>query len=91
MKNGICPKCKAEEVYAARVRTGLEHGLIVDKSTPLLNLYKDESWWPDLALLYLDYFVCRKCGYLEMFVQDIEQLEKIEDSTNWIKVSSRGG
>ncbi|MBK8902995.1 MAG: hypothetical protein IPM53_17525 [Anaerolineaceae bacterium] len=85
MKNGICPKCSSTEVYRSKAKTGLEYGLVVDRSTPLLNIYKDKSWWPDVTMLYMDFFVCRDCGCFEMYVQDIEKLDKLEDCTNWIK------
>lgn len=86
MKTGTCPKCTSTEVYRSKVKTGLDYGLVADKSPLLLNIYKDKGWWPDVNMLYMDCFVCRACGYLEMYVQDIEKLSKLEDSTNWIKV-----
>lgn len=85
MKNGICPKCTSTEVYRSKTKTGLEYGLVADKSPLLLNIYKDKGWWPDVNLLYMDHFVCRACGYFEMYVQDIAKLAKLEDCTNWVK------
>jgi len=86
MKNGTCPKCNSTEVYRSQAKTGLEYGLVVDKSTPLLNIYKDKGWWPDVTMLSMDYFVCRVCGYFEMYVQDTAGLAKLDDSTNWVKI-----
>jgi predicted nucleic-acid-binding Zn-ribbon protein len=82
MQNGLCPKCSSGEVYYSDA-TGSEHGL---HDAPLVNLYKDRKWVPDISMLELAYYLCQSCGYLDMYVRDTDQLSKLGECTNWRKV-----
>ncbi|HEY0322929.1 MAG TPA: hypothetical protein VGC66_18380 [Pyrinomonadaceae bacterium] len=31
-------------------------------------------------------YLCRACGYLEMYARDLSKLEKLEDCSNWHKL-----
>lgn len=71
MKNGQCPKCGAQEVH-------LMNGPFADTvSVPL------GSWSSASA----DYYVCVKCGYLEFYVRNPDDLPKIAEKWPRIKVS----
>ena len=82
MQNGVCPRCDASEVYASDAQ-GPQSGLSAGDGQPLLRIYKDGRWIPDITLLPMAHYVCRACGHVEMRVLDVAALEKLDDSTNW--------
>jgi predicted nucleic-acid-binding Zn-ribbon protein len=86
MREGRCPKCASEQIYYSNAK-GAQSGLSTDSGQPLLRIYKDNRFIPDISLLEMDYYLCRQCGYLEMYVRDISQLAKLDDCTNWQKVN----
>lgn len=85
MQNGICPKCDSKEVYCSDA-SGIQHGLSINRSSPLVQIFKENKWIPDVSMLELNYYLCRSCRYFEMYVRDIDQLSKLGDCTNWRKV-----
>lgn len=88
MRNGSCVKCSAETVFVA-IGKGGQIGLKTDRSEPFLNIYKDNKWIPDINLCRMDYYVCRNCGYFEMFVNELNLLEKLNDCDNWKKIEAK--
>jgi predicted nucleic-acid-binding Zn-ribbon protein len=86
MRNGTCPKCKSEEVYGAYSKSSLDAGLHADDGQILFHIHSDKGFLGDSTFLYLETYVCRACGYLEMYVPDLQELEKLPGSTNWQKV-----
>ena len=87
MRNGSCIKCNAKTVYYSDEK-GSRTGLRTDSSQPYLSIYKDHKWIPDIHSSPMIYYVCRTCGYFEMFVQDLSILEKLDDCDNWKKIES---
>lgn len=85
MQNGICPKCDAKTIYFSNAR-GSQAGIYTGDGQLLLNIYKDNRFIPSIDYLEMDSYVCRTCGYLEMFVRDKEKLLKLDDCSNWHKV-----
>jgi predicted nucleic-acid-binding Zn-ribbon protein len=83
MRNGLCPKCNSEEIYLADVNPA---GMLAGDGQPLLRIYKEKGFWPDVTLCELNVYLCRTCGYTEMQVRDVSKLEKLEGSTNWKKL-----
>jgi predicted nucleic-acid-binding Zn-ribbon protein len=83
MRDGVCPKCASEEVYYADTQPS---GMLAGEGQPLLRIYKDKSFWPDVTLVEMNIYVCRACGYVEMHATDTGKLEKLADATNWHKV-----
>lgn len=82
MRNGICPKCSSDQVYlsdASAAQTAVS-------TYPLLKIYKENKWVPDIAMLEFNYYVCGSCGHFEMSVRDVGQLSKLDDCTNWRKI-----
>ena len=87
MNHDVCAKCSAETVYCSDAK-GSQNGLKTDNSEPLLNIYKDNKWIPDVHFCRMIYYVCRTCGYFEMFVLDLSVLEKLDDCDNWKKIEA---
>jgi predicted nucleic-acid-binding Zn-ribbon protein len=83
MRNGLCPKCGSEEVYLADANPP---GLLTGDGHPLLRIYKDKGFWPDVVIAEMNVYVCRACGFLEMYARDIDKLSKLIDCTNWHRV-----
>jgi predicted nucleic-acid-binding Zn-ribbon protein len=71
MKDGICPKCNAENV---RITKGNRTGL----SVPF------NSNWSSGALT--NFLVCGECGYLEIYVEDKNDLTRINQDWEQVKV-----
>jgi predicted nucleic-acid-binding Zn-ribbon protein len=86
MRDGLCPKCASEEVYLADAQPP---GLLTGDSQPFLRIYKDKGFWPDVVIAEMNIYVCRTCGFSEMYVRDTDKLVKLEDCTNWRKVTRR--
>jgi predicted nucleic-acid-binding Zn-ribbon protein len=86
VRDGQCPKCSSQEVYSSLAR-GAQAGLSTDGGQPLLRIYKDKRFIPDISLLEMACYVCRDCGYFEMYVRDTSQLSRLDDCTNWQKVN----
>lgn len=66
MKNGICPRCHAAQVFSSsklRAETG-------NASSIPLSFLRSIS---------LDNYVCTNCGYVESYVSEPEMLSRIED------------
>lgn len=83
MKNGKCPKCGAAAVYRSRGKTLLNTGVRADDGVLLLNLQRQKKIFDDFKLLHLESYVCRACGYLELYVEDIKELANLETADNW--------
>ena len=62
MKNGICPKCDFKEVYRLGKR----------RTTGISTMNISSV---SRALLYN--YVCTRCGYVESYVTDRKDLERI--------------
>lgn len=70
MKDGVCPRCHASQVYSsAKInKTG-------NSSTIPLSFLRNIS---------LDNYVCVNCGYVESYIAEPEMLSRIKDI--WIRV-----
>lgn len=74
MKQGQCPKCHSQEVYAG-VDVLPKSGPFGSNSIPISIV----------SIAALDNYVCVQCGYLERYVADSEKLKEI--SRKWQKTS----
>ena len=72
MKDGICPKCKSNEVFSG-ADIMLKSGPFGSNSIPV-NL---------TSIAALDNYVCAHCGYVESYVLDSKKLK--ESSQKWPK------
>ena len=82
MKNGICPKCNSTEVYrgASTEGEGLAAGTY--NTTVEINASKTPT------TLWIDTYICRACGYLEMHVANSDELAVLAQADGWDKVDS---
>ena len=85
MQNGICLKCHTKNVYLSNAK-GLQSGLKTGDGQPLLNIYKENRFIPDIDYLEMNHYICRNCGYFEMYVRDVAKLSKLDDCSNWVKI-----
>ena len=85
MRNGLCVKCSANTVYFSNAK-GIQSGLRTDSDYPRLNIYKDNKWIPSIASSQMDSYICRTCGYFEMYVRDLNVLTNLDDCDNWQKI-----
>lgn len=76
MKEGKCPKCGSEEVYAG-VEVAPKSGPFGSNSIPV-NLF---------SIAALDNYVCGQCGYVESYIADPEKLETISRTWRNVKAS----
>jgi len=69
MKNGQCPKCECSDVH-------IVDGNRFEPTIPLGGLSSGA---------FINAYVCVKCGYIEMYVEDQEDLAKI--AARWQRVA----
>lgn len=87
MKKGICPKCNPAEIYYAYAKSSLDAGVRADSGQLLLNIHKKTNkLFDEFNLYYLENYLCRDCGYLENYVQDLSELSRLETCSNWQKL-----
>ncbi len=87
MKNGICPKCKAEEIYhgLATDGEGLSAGSYCLCIEIIAGASSDER---EQKTLWIDTYICSACGYVEMYVSNWEDLPNLPKADGWIKVEA---
>jgi hypothetical protein len=88
MRSGICPKCNSNEIYYSDAK-GVQSAITTGSGSLLVRLYKDNKWVPDIWLLPLECYLCKECGYFESYVMNAEELSKLDESTNWRKLSAK--
>ena len=76
MKSGQCPKCGSFEVYSGAYVTN-KRGNYGSNTIPVSG-----GIFPQLAPL--DNYVCVNCGYVESYISDEEQLQRIAEK--WPRV-----
>ena len=79
MKNEMCPKCGSSEIMAGlKVRDVGRNGhpLRVEVEEPEPVQY-GIFWIPQTALGDLRAWVCSQCGYVELYINNLEELHKI--------------
>lgn len=76
MRNGICPKCNANAIYATNTR---DTNFMLPTSS-LLGMATVAE------VVNSERYVCVNCGYFERYVSNREVLNTISTSSVWIKV-----
>ena len=71
MKDGVCPRCDAEEVYASTSN-------LDQRSCRVLAIFSHVK---------LEELICCKCGLVETYVADMKDVEKIKANCAKVKVS----
>lgn len=87
MKSGKCPKCHAAAVYRSQGKSSLDTGVRADDGVLFLNMHRQKRIFDDFKLLYFESYVCRQCGYLELYVEDKNALSNLETADNWQPVA----
>ena len=86
MKKGICPKCNSSEVYSACSLTSLDAGIRAGESQPQIQIRKDASNIFDKPNRFpITNYICKDCGYMESYLNDINALARLPESSNWKK------
>ncbi len=80
MKNGICPKCNSTEVYRGLSTEG--EGLTAGTYNALVEISTGKTQ----TTLWVETYVCRACGYLEMHVANRDDLAVLPQADGWEKV-----
>jgi predicted nucleic-acid-binding Zn-ribbon protein len=75
LKEGKCPKCGSDEIYA-----GLD---VAPKSGPFASNSIPVGLF---SIAALDNYVCVQCGYVESYISDPEKLEEIP--RKWRKIKA---
>lgn len=79
MRNGICPKCNSDTVYATNAADSnftlpkSAHNVIIGTAVAAERVASER-------------YVCVRCGYFETYVASREFLNFIQTSPVWIKV-----
>jgi predicted nucleic-acid-binding Zn-ribbon protein len=79
MRSGICPKCRADSVYATNLT---DHNFLLptgEKNILISKVLINE-------VIQTERYVCANCGYFETYVANRQFLQGIADSPAWIKV-----
>jgi predicted RNA-binding Zn-ribbon protein involved in translation (DUF1610 family) len=80
LNSGKCPQCGSSEVYRGIATEG--EGLTAGSYTLLVELRTEKSQ----VTLWADTFVCRSCGFLQMYVANLENLELLPKADSWERV-----
>ncbi len=81
MKNGVCPKCHSTEVYRGASTEG--EGLCAGTYNSVVEISTGKTQ----ARLWVDTYVCRTCGYIEIHVANRDALAVLPDADGWEKIS----
>lgn len=79
MRNGNCPKCNSNTVYATNV---FDSDFTLPKSEQNVFIGKAVV----IEKVATERYVCATCGYFETYVANREFLSAITKSSVWIKV-----
>ena len=80
MNFGICPKCSSREIYRGISTEG--EGL-TPGSYPLLAEIRAGS---QQTTLWIDTFICRACGHVELCVANPAGLALLPNADGWVRV-----
>ncbi len=81
MKDGVCPKCMAEEIYRGFATEG--EGLTSGSYALLVELLTGEVQ----TTIWVDTYICRACGYVELYVSNRDNLERLPQADGWSRVA----
>ncbi len=86
MKDGHCPMCRSNDVYAGRA-------VRFFSSNAKVQLV-DENHFPNPPTAFTPY-ICLQCGFTAMYAMDMEAIMNLPNAKGWEKVSKevrgRGG
>ncbi len=82
MNCGTCPKCSSTEIYRGTATDG--EGLTAGSYTSLVELHAGR----EQVTLWIDTYICRSCGCVELFVANRSGLALLPEADGWVKVNS---
>ena len=86
MNHGTCPTCNSTEIYCGSATEG--EGVSAGGYNSLIELSVNGK----LTTLWLNTFVCRTCGYVELRIANQRDLDLLSGADGWEKVKgSEGG
>ncbi len=83
MLNGVCPKCQATEVYRGVAAEG--EGLTAGSYLAQVEIMAGQT----LLAINLDTYVCRQCGYVELYAANPIDLALLPQADGWLKVAAQ--
>ncbi len=83
LSSGRCPGCGSHEIYRGISTEG--EGLTAGSYTSLVEINAGNTQ----ATLWIDTYICRGCGLLEMYVANREQLALLSQADGWERVEAR--
>ncbi len=81
MQDGTCPKCQSPEVYRGSSREG--DGLTAGIYPSIVEIVAGRKQ----TTLWIDTYICRACGYLEMRIANRDELSVLTQADGWEKVA----
>ncbi len=85
MNNGTCPKCNSTKVYRGSATEG--EGLTAGSYPAIVELITGKSQ----TTLWIDTYICKVCGYTEMYVANRQSLVALPEADGWEKVEPDTG
>lgn len=80
MINGVCPKCLTADVYRGVAAEG--EGLTAGSYPAQIEIIAGQ----DQLALSLDAYLCRHCGYVELYTANPVELDWLPHAEGWVKV-----
>jgi len=84
MNDGVCPKCHSTEVYRGSCAEG--EGLTAGSYSVLVEVMAGKTQ----TTLWVDTYICRACGYLEMHVANRNDLGVLSQADGWVQAGGAG-
>jgi predicted nucleic-acid-binding Zn-ribbon protein len=82
MNRGVCPKCGSGEIYRGASTDG--EGLSAASYTSLVEVRTGK----DQVTLWIDTYICRACGYVELFVANRSDLAVLPQADGWVRMDA---
>lgn len=83
MNDGICPKCNSTEIYRGASTEG--EGLSAGSYNSLIEVVTEKTQ----TTLWIETYICRACGYVEMRVANRQDLAVLPQAEGWEKIKSQ--
>ncbi len=81
MNDGVCPKCHSAKIYRGPSSEG--EGLTAGSSNVLVEIMTDKTQ----TTLWVDTYICRACGYVEMHIANCGDLGVLPQADGWTPVA----
>ncbi len=82
MNDGICPKCRSTEIYRGSSAEG--EGLAAGTYNSVIEISTGKTQ----TTFWIDTYVCRVCGYVELHVTNRDDLTVLAQAEGWVQIIS---